>query len=437
MCFLGEEMRAKLFLWGCVYFIFVVYGSLVPLEIKVITLDEAISRYFLIPYLDLNSFARADWVANILLYIPLAFMLSGSVCSSRNKFLDFIAIVFVLIFCISVAHAVEFTQLFFPKRTVSQNDLIAETIGSCLGVGFWLLFGQKLTAMIHTVNLGGFEFLRQSLMLYSFSYLFLAFFPFDFVLTMDELTDKINGNSNGIEKCLDNFLRCSVSSAAEVVTVIPIGIQIALFVKYAPHRIFTSIMIGLICGSIIEIVQLFLISGVSSFLSVVYKTIGLYFGVIIYSNANTLKGFSNFNKAKLIVFLLIPYILVVAGINGWFTQEWLTFDKGISTINDIQFLPFSYHYNVTEMMAMVSLLATSGMYGVIGLGYAILPNKDNKWLAGFYAALFCFIVESGKLFMVYKHPDPTNIMIAFFAAVFCFWYLKSIGKWFVGHYFHK
>jgi len=427
-------MRTKLFLWGCVYFVFVVYGSLVPLEIKVITLDEAVSRYFLIPFLNLNAFSRADWVANILLYIPLAFMLSGSVCSSRNKILDFIAIVFVLIFCISVAHAVEFTQLFFPKRTVSQNDLIAETIGSCLGVGFWVLFGQKLTAMIRTVNLGGGEFLRQSLMLYLFAYLFLAFFPFDFVLSLDELTDKMNGNSDGIATCLDNFLRCSVSSAAEVVIVIPIGIQIALFVKYAPHRIFSSIIIGLICGSIIEIIQLFLISGVSSFLSVVYKTIGLYFGVVIYSKANTLKGFSSFNMAKLIVFLLIPYILVVAGINGWFTQEWLTFDEGIITINDIQFLPFSYHYNVTEMMAMVSLLATSGMYGVIGFGYAILPNKEHKWLAGLYAAIFCFIVESGKLFMVYKHPDPTNIMIAFFASTFCFWYLINIKKWFKDYY---
>jgi len=427
-------MRTKLFLWGCLYLVFVIYGSLVPLEIKVITMEEAISRYYLIPYLDLNMFSRADWIANAILYIPLAFMLAGGLCPRKNIVLSFFVTCIVVVACTGIAHFVEFTQLFFPKRTVSQNDLIAETIGSCIGGVVWLVFGSKFVSMVRNINLGNFEFLKQSLNFYLLAYLFLAFFPFDFVLSYDELVNKFNDNSQGQNECTNNLLRCVVSSVSEIVITIPIGVQIALFVKYPPHRIVSAILTGVIIGTCIEVIQLFLVTGVFSFLSVIYKTFGLYLGVLIYSKSDEIKNFSNINIAKLLLFLLAPYVMTVAGINGWFTQEWLTFSEGISTFSNIQFLPFSYHYNVTEMMAMMSLLATSGMYGVIGFCYAMLPNKNNKWIAGLYAGLFCLLIESGKLFMVVKHPDPTNIMIAFFASMLGCWYLLNIKKWFTEHH---
>ena len=40
--------------------------------------------------------------------------------------------------------ALEFTQLWFPPRTVSQNDVVAETLGAALGVVLWLAVGQPL-----------------------------------------------------------------------------------------------------------------------------------------------------------------------------------------------------------------------------------------------------------------------------------------------------
>src|SRR5690606_13445018 len=46
--------------------------------------------------------------------------------------------------------AVEFTQLWFPPRTTSQNDLVAETLGGLIGAGFWLLCGQAVTHWLRT-----------------------------------------------------------------------------------------------------------------------------------------------------------------------------------------------------------------------------------------------------------------------------------------------
>ncbi len=39
---------------------------------------------------------------------------------------------------------IEFTQLFFPQRTVSMNDIIAEGIGTLIGVVAWWVWGGRL-----------------------------------------------------------------------------------------------------------------------------------------------------------------------------------------------------------------------------------------------------------------------------------------------------
>ena len=57
-----------------VFLAFVVYGSLVPFEYRSHTLDEALRAFVSIKYLDLGVVSRADWVANIVLYVPLAFL---------------------------------------------------------------------------------------------------------------------------------------------------------------------------------------------------------------------------------------------------------------------------------------------------------------------------------------------------------------------------
>ena len=56
------------------YLAFVVYGSLIPFEYRAHTLDGALARFAHIPWLDLGTASRADWVANLVLYVPLALL---------------------------------------------------------------------------------------------------------------------------------------------------------------------------------------------------------------------------------------------------------------------------------------------------------------------------------------------------------------------------
>ncbi|HBU29082.1 MAG TPA: hypothetical protein DEB56_05035, partial [Thiobacillus sp.] len=63
--------RSLLWLAALAYSAFVLYGSLVPLEFRAIPWDEAVAQFAAMPFLRLGIGSRADWMANLLLFIPL------------------------------------------------------------------------------------------------------------------------------------------------------------------------------------------------------------------------------------------------------------------------------------------------------------------------------------------------------------------------------
>jgi len=79
-----NNSRSLLWLAALVYTAFVIYGSLVPLEFRSIPWDEAVARFAAIPWLALGVGSRADWVANLILYIPVGYLLMG-VLSGHSK----------------------------------------------------------------------------------------------------------------------------------------------------------------------------------------------------------------------------------------------------------------------------------------------------------------------------------------------------------------
>ncbi len=128
-----------------VYSVFVVYGSLVPLDFHYRSISDAWQSFQNIRYLNLGIASRADWVSNILLFIPLAFLRQGALWHRDSKALRFASSSLVLVACISLSITIEFTQLFFPPRTVSINDIIAETIGAVAGISLWWFIGQLVS----------------------------------------------------------------------------------------------------------------------------------------------------------------------------------------------------------------------------------------------------------------------------------------------------
>src|SRR4029077_18603062 len=106
-----------------------------------------------VPYLEIGTGHRADWVSNILLFIPLTYLWTGVLTLGlRSRPLRWGLASLVVIVAAAASVALEFTQIWFPPRTVSQYDIIAETIGAVVGALLWLGTGQATAEWLDRYN---------------------------------------------------------------------------------------------------------------------------------------------------------------------------------------------------------------------------------------------------------------------------------------------
>ncbi len=402
------------------YAAFVVYGSLMPFDYRPRPIPEALAAFEAIPYLELGVASRADWVANILLYIPLAFtaMAAWSVAAGRRRWLVPPGAVLVAGACVALAVAVEFAQLFFPPRTVSQNDLIAESIGTAIGIALWFGAGPRLLALLQGLRSGGAVAHRALLALYVLAYFALAFFPFDLLVSRQELADKLADPTRvawGVAGSCGGALVCTVKLGTELLIAAPIGALLALALPRL--GLGAAIAVGLALGAVVEAGQLLLASGVTQGVSVLTRAAGLAWGLVLQHTLRLDWLERHARAVRWAVFGAVPaylvLLLVLNGFTGAVESGWAAAAK----LEGTRFLPFYYHYFTTETEAMWSLLANGAAYAVVGVGLWLLrPRASRAGRAAALAAALAAVVETVKLFVPGEKPDPTNVLIAAAAA---------------------
>ncbi len=410
---------ARLALFALAYAGFVVYGSLLPFDLRPQAWNAAWLRFREIPYLQLGVASRADWVANILLYIPLAFALTGAIAGhARSPVLRLAGAVLAASACIVLALAVEFAQLFFPPRTVSQNDLIAETIGTLIGVAAWLAAGERLLGLWHRFRTGGANAWRAVLVLYVLAYAALSFFPYDFLVSWRELSAKLSNPGQSafvVAGSCGGVVGCSVKLVVEVAMAAPLGALLGL--SFARVRVASAFALGVAVGLAIEAGQFFLASGVSQGVSVLTRALGFAWGLALQRTWRVDWVIRHRDAVRTALLAGLPlYLVLLALLNGFTGQiesVWVAADKLAAT----RFLPFYYHYFTSETEAMWSLLANAGAYVVVGVAaWLWWPDRRRAWQAGLAAAALALAMESLKLFLPGRKPDPTNVLIGFAAA---------------------
>lgn len=416
---------------GLGYLAFIIYGSLVPLEFRDRSWGDALQAFARIPFLQLGIGSRADWIANILLYMPLTFIWSGIVGRNKNHGVRIFAQLAVLAAAIVLAIAIEFTQLFFPQRTVSLNDMLAETIGSVAGLLLWYALGARVTGWLSDLRRGGITALAAALSLYLLAYLGLSLFPFDFVLSTAELAAKLAEGKYGwlfAESGCSSGSRCMVKLVVEMLAVAPLGIMLAQLRTSSRKTARTSsiavaALAGAVLGLIIESAQLFLNSGIAEGVSVLVRSIGTALGAYAYQHflAHRAVPVIHFlHRSRWLIFFLAPlYLAGLAVMQNWRMHTWLSWELGWARLPHIHFLPFYYHYFTTETAALVSVWFTSVAYAPIGIllfwAHGAM-RRQGLLTAALLAALIAAAFEFAKLFQKQTHPDPTNVLIAASAA---------------------
>jgi len=409
------------------YVLFVIYGSLVPLKYKDRTFDDTWAAFQNIPFLNLGVGSRADWISNGVLYVPVGFLTAYLLTQTFQRLPRFLLYVPALAFSVALAVGVEFTQLYFPQRTVSLNDIVAECIGGGLGILLAARYAHWFETLFESFLSNSKRLKTLALDAYVFGYFALVFFPYDFFISWPELAEKVNGNAWGwlLAGSTHSAALVSIQLIAEATLTLPFGVLLASWRSPKPATYIQAALTGLLLGCVIESVQFFMATGITQGLSVLTRVAGVCGGLALCQQA------ANWPPERITAMLrrytlpgAVAYVIVLLEINGFFTLQWRGLAGAQAQFSQTNFTPFYYHYFTSEAKALFSL-------GVVALSYT--PIAVLAWARGRTpgfamagALAVSTVIEVGKLFLTTTHPDPTNLLIASLASWFAVRMLQQL-----------
>ena len=405
---------------------FIVYGSLVPLDFHSMQLVEAWERFRTMPFMKLGVESRADWIANGVLYTPLGFLAAWGRLQRGAWRVTALAVAVVL--GVVLAVGVEFTQVFFPPRTVSMNDLMAESIGSVFGALLALAYpGQRVTrpAMPHTAARW---LAAHGLQTYAAAYLAFCLFPYDVLISWVEIEQKLASDHFGWWLAGQNRrpLIVAVQLGIETLLTMPLGLLLGQRAagRHAPGWM-RAALVGLAVGLGIEGAQVMLYTGITQGASVLTRLLGIVCGLALWwQRERWSREGLRAALARASCLWAPAYALLLAAVTGWFALDWQGLEAASARWQELRLLPFYYHYFTTEAHALTSLVNVSLMY--LPVGVLAWAWRRSAGAAALWGAAWCAVFETSKLWLAGLHPDPTNIGIA---AAICGSFVQVVDGW--------
>jgi glycopeptide antibiotics resistance protein len=427
---LAARARGHLWLVGLGYLVFVVYGSLVPLHFRAMPMDAAIAAFRQIPWLQLGIGSRADWVANLLLFIPLAFIFTGALAHGRGLFARLLASVLILAAAVALSLGIEFTQLFFPQRTVSQNDIAAEALGGLLGVVVWWSAGARCLGWYESwLQVREPAALSERLI---WGYLAFVFaynvLPLDLTISAVEVFHKWREG----KLILIPFSGLPAEPAYalyEVITDALIWLPPAFLWRFRGGRSTARAWwLGTATALLLEVLQLFVYSRVSDVTDLFTAALGAWVGTMLGARLGRSVGPSRAGTNSPGFGALLPLILALGWVLVLMALFWYPFDfrtDGAFIRERMEFLnrvPFEVYYYGTEYRAITEVFHKTLFFAPLGVLLAwFVVGLPWMWRGYVAAASILAIlvtalgIELGQVMLAGKFPDTTD------------WFLECAG----------
>lgn len=421
----------------------VVYGSLVPLDWRPLPLAQAWGQFQAIRLLEIGTEHRADWIANIVLYLPVGFLGLHALRTTWPRAAPAALFALTMAAAAALAVGVEFAQLFFPPRTVSLNDIAAEVMGSLLGAAVALrwsaAFGELLSDLWGHLSRHGHHLLA----LYALAYLAYVLFPYDVVLSWRELADKMAdappwgwlAGGGGGDSAVIRLIKLGVLVVASA----PVGAWLAARRasrdQWGGHSSTRSrslwqpgTLVLLLCAAIgVELARLFMLSGTPQVMSGLGRAAGMAAGVALWARRDryTLDDLARAVRRSA-AWALPVWLLLVLLVNGWQTTRWLDGPVGGVRWADVRWIPFYYHYFTTEKAALISAASVVATY--LPLGVAMWAHGRGPRAAAVAAGAIAALMEACKVSLMGVYADPTNALLAAGACAAVPWALRGLRR---------
>lgn len=415
--------------------LFIAYGSLVPFVFEPITWAEALTRFGQAlswpPFID----SRTDFVTNILIAVPLGYFAMAAVGTDRPRRIAIPRSVVVLPACLAVALIVEFAQVFFPIRTDSLSDILAQGVGALVGVVGWLVVGESVTGWTRD-SLAEREapaLIQRLLLVYVVLFVVSQMMPLDLTLNLGQLARKYrNGGvlvvpfqyeyATRMEQAWD-LLGASILS-------VPLGAAAVLLGTRRGHRRRAVKALGLVILAVgmIECAQILVISRVADTTDFIFGAAGAITGVAVTAALSGRKSVA-VPQSRTAVFAWDAVFLWTCALISY---HWSPFNFSVSpsrVILAVQLLlevPFHSYYVGDQFHAFNEILRKSML--AVPLGTALvfaLPGQGYRLryrvLAGWaVSASILLAIEVGQIFIPSRIPDITDPLVGSAGALVAF-----------------
>jgi glycopeptide antibiotics resistance protein len=430
--------RNLIFSTFLIYLAFVIYGSLVPLNFRYLPLDQAWSNFHNILNIKLGVASRVDLVTNILLFIPLSFLWLGTLWSTNNLGLKLGASALVLICCLCLSIGIEFSQLFFPPRTASQTDMLAETLGALIGILLWWWKGTVTVKWIeqffnqHESTAGRLLWIYLAIL---FGYNIL---PLDLTISPIELHDKwrqgkiilipFTGLPSGAAEFAYNLF-------TDIVIWIPVTFLFILSGKRRPMQAWIWTVTAAI---ILEFAQLLVYSRVTDFTDIISACLGAGIGVIAASQFRS-HGTSPSqqplnNRLLLWIAASLVYSLLLCAI-FWYPYDFHLDSNFLrQRISGFYQVPLVSYFYSTEFRAITEVIHKMGFFMPLGglLAFTSMQISHLR-LRTFFTLLalaiiagMAFVIELGQVGLPSKYPGNTDLALEALGGIIGFFGFKFV-----------
>ena len=412
---------------------FLVYGSLVPfrfdgpinLSRAVSTLDHSLS----------GPFSRSDFLANILLVVPMGFFGAATLVNHQSSVWRWLLAAAALqTAALGLSLGVEGLQAFMPERTSSLLDVMAQQVGTFVGLAGWRVicgdvsrWAEKWTAG----ERGG--IVRNALALYALARIMVILWPLDITLDIGGLAHKFRHGGVVLNPLHSPVVSLDMlpSMLMAALMAAPVGVWVS--VVGVAGRIRRPATTGLMLSTglffAVEAVQLFILSCRADSAEFVVNAVGAAAGVALASTvwpmaAARHSSVSDRQSNLLPALGLCGALLLYAAYNLSPFDFHLSPEFIRSRVGNLVGVPFYGYYINPEFKALDDAVIKITIALPIGVCLALLMGSRNlpyrriaMGAALFLIAVFLTAVEAGQVLLPTRYPDDSDIILAFVGVV--------------------
>lgn len=400
---------------------FTVYGSFVPFHFRPRPWADAVGAWEWVLANRRVIESRSDFVANFLLGVPLGFCLLGALrvdrAGQRGTILTAAA---AWPLCVLLAAGVEFGQLYFPGRTSSAADVIAQGAGSAAGMLVWGTAGPRLTAWARKAwagqRIGGTA--GRLLVIYLGFLVLIQLLPLDLTLSPTEAYHKLRDRVTYVPFAELSGPRTPAFAGRTQawLELAALYVPVGLLAAGRPGRAWRSWRSGprvfglaLVLALGLEACQLVVASRRPSVTDVLIGGAATTLGWAI---GRGLRGRSARGLSPEMGLLLGQAWAAVLLAGGWLPFD---FDRALGgrRLGELEWVPFAAAFEKNYLSSLEEALTKVLLFAPLGAVAAGVGERPTAWRVAAAVAAgagVAALVEAGQLFLPSRYPSPTDVI---------------------------